>query len=204
MAHNHFSNLVNLINWPRSDTSPPLSLPLTLLFSALTDTALSTISSDCKVSSIKTQTYGWNILGGSIIYTLADYLENSRTPKDVILMPDIIYNYVYNLAYGVGFASPFLLPTYLGSCSIDCSSADFTALAGRYGLTYGLAGQNIGESKIRNFGLDAKQALGCMLQQKGSSKEAAQVDYLIDDLVDAGVQMIKLQKKLTYLSKLCN
>ena len=44
--------------------------------------------------------------------------------------------------------------------------------------------------------LDAKQALSCLLQQKGDSKEAAQVEYLIDDLVEAGVQRIRLQKKL--------
>ena len=131
--------------------------------------------------------------------TLADYIGNGRTPLDVITMPDVIYSYGYNLGYGVGFASPFLLPTYLGSCSIDCSSTDFTGLAQRYGITNGLAGQYIGESKICNFGLDAKQALGCLLQQKGDNKEAAQVDYLIDDLVEAGVQRIKLQKKLGYV-----
>ena len=47
--------------------------------------------------------------------------------------------------------------------------------------------------------MDAKQALGCLLQNKGGNKEAAQVDYLIDDLVEAGVQRIKLQKKLGYV-----
>ena len=103
------------------------------------------------------------MLGGGKLDTLADFIGNSRTPLDVITMPDVIYSYGYNLGYGAGFAGPFLLPTYLGSCSIDCSSADFTNLARRYGLTYGIAGQYIGKSKICNFGLDAKQALGCLL-----------------------------------------
>ena len=131
--------------------------------------------------------------------TLADYIGEGRTPLDVITMPDVIYSYGYNLGYGIGFASPFLLPTYLGSCSQDCSSADFTSLAGRYSLTNGLAGQYVGESKICNFGLDAKQAIQCLLQHKGDNKVAAQVDYLIDDLVEAGVQRIRLQKTLGYV-----
>ena len=114
----------------------------------------------------------------------------------MLTSPDVIYSYGYNMGYGLGFAGPFLLPTYLGTCSYDCSSADFTSLAQNYGFINGVAGQFIGESKIHNFGLDAKEALGCLIQQKGGSKEAAQVDYLIDDLVDAGVQVINLERKL--------
>ena len=160
------------------------------------DPILLSISNSCEESSFKAQTFGWSLLGGGSLDTLADYLGNGRTPLDVITMPDVIYSYGYNLGYGVGFGAPFLLPTYLGSCSFDCSSADFTILAQKYSLTYGLGGQFIGESKICNFGLDAKQALSCLIQQKGDSKEAAQVEYLIDDLVEAGVQRIRLQKKL--------
>ena len=59
----------------------------------------------------------------------------------------------------MGFGGPYLLPTYIGDCSFDCSSADFSAVVYKYGLRYGVAGQNIGSSKLQNFGLDAKLAL---------------------------------------------
>ena len=128
---------------------------------------------------------------------MGDFIGNERTPLDVFTMPDVIYSYIYNLGYSFGFAFTFFLPTYVGECVFDCSSADFNTLAQKYSLNYGLGGQFIGESKLCNFGLDAKQALSCLLQQKGNSKEASQVEYLIDDLVEAGVQRIRLQKKLS-------
>ena len=164
--------------------------------SDLVDPTLSSLSVSCEESYLKSQSYGWALIGGGSADTLADYLGEGRTLLSVLTMPDVIYSYGYNMGYALGFAGPFLLPTYLGSCNTDCSSADFTSLAHKYGFTQGLQGQYIGESKIHNFGLDAKEALGCLIQQKGESKEAAQVDYLIDDLVDAGVQVIKLEKKL--------
>jgi len=162
----------------------------------LVDPTLSSLSLSCEESSLKSQSYGWALIGGGTADTLADYIGNSRTLLSVLTMPDVIYSYGYNMGYGLGFAGPFLLPTYLGSCDTDCSSTDFTSLAQRYGFTQGLQGQYIGESKIHNFGLDAKEALGCLIQQKGDSKEAARVDYLIDDMVDAGVQVVRLEKRL--------
>ena len=162
----------------------------------LVDPYLSSLFHRCEESSLLSQSYGWSLIGGGTADTLADYLGNSRTLLSVLTMPDVIYSYGYNMGYGLGFAGPFLLPTYLGSCDTDCSSTDFTSLAQRYGFIQGLQGQYIGESKVTNFGLDAKEALGCLIQQKGNSKEAAQVDYLIDDLVEAGVQVIRLEKKL--------
>ena len=162
----------------------------------LVDPTLSSLSVSCEESSLKSQSYGWALIGGGTADTLSDYIGSMRNLFDVLTMPDVIYSYGYNMGYALGFAGPFLLPTYLGSCDTDCSSTDFTSLAQRYGFIQGLQGQYIGESKIYNFGLDAKEALGCLLQQKGDNKEAAQVDYLIDDMVDAGVQVIRLEKKL--------
>merc|ERR1719244_157787 len=169
------------------------------LLSAITglvDPTLFSLSVSCEESSLLSQSYGWALIGGGTADTLADYIGNMRNLFDVLSMPDVIYSYLYNMGYGLGFAGPFLLPTYLGSCDTDCSSTDFTSLAQRYGFTQGLQGQYIGESKIHNFGLDAKEALGCLIQQKGDSKEAARVDYLIDDMVDAGVQVVRLEKRL--------
>ena len=44
------------------------------------------------------------------------------------------YAFGYNNGYGIGFGAPYLLPTYIGSCSQDCSSRDFVAELTRYGI----------------------------------------------------------------------
>ena len=131
--------------------------------------------------------------------TLSDYYGNSRSPSDIVTSPDVGVSYVYNLGYGFGFAAPFLLPTYNPSCSFSCSSSDFLSLAQKYGLSYGLTGQEVGDTKICSFGLDAKQELSCLLQNTRDSKEAAMVESLIDDMVEAGVQRNRLKKKLSHV-----
>merc|ERR1740128_1106699 len=50
----------------------------------LIDPALSSITNSCEESSFKTQTYGWALIGGGSLDTLADYIGNGRTPLDVI------------------------------------------------------------------------------------------------------------------------
>ena len=158
---------------------------------------MSSLSNNCEESRLLTQTYGWSLIGGGSLDTMADFIGNSRTPLDVITMPDVIYSYGYNLGYGLGFAGPFLLPTYVGSCSFTCSSQDFLAVVQKYGLTYGVGrAGHLGESKLHNFGSDAKEAISCLLGEKGSSKEAAQVDFAIDDLVEAGQQIVRLQRRI--------
>ena len=76
-----------------------------------------------------------------------------------LINQNLIFPYGYFAGYGLGFAGPYLLPTYIGSCSFDCSAADFSAVVDKYGFRQGAAGLNIGESKLSIFGLDAKQAL---------------------------------------------
>lgn len=164
----------------------------------LIDPAIDSIVSSCEESSHQTMSYGAALIAGGVGDSLADYYGNSRSPGDVLTMADVQYSYGYNLGYGIGFGAPFLLPTYVPSCSVSCSSSDFLSLARQYGLSYGLTGQEVGESKICNFGLDAKQALSCLLQNKGDSKEAAKVDFLIDDMVEAGKQRNRLKKKVAY------
>jgi hypothetical protein len=167
-----------------------------LLFSGLIDPAVDSVVSSCEQSSLKTRSYGVALVGGGVGDTLSDYYGNNRSPGDILTMPDVQYSYGFNLGYGVGFGAPFLLPTYVPSCSLSCSSADFVSLARKYGLSYGLTGQDVGESKIFNFGLDAKQVLSCLLQNKADSREAEKVEFLIDDMVEAGVQRNRLHKRL--------
>ena len=132
-------------------------------------------------------------------------------------MPDVLYGYIYNLGYGVGFGGPYLLPTYVGDCDFSCSSNDFLNVVASYSLTEGLAGQHIGEAKLANFGVDAKLALGCIVNAAGDSKAALevkknnklkessltlfswQVENAIDNLVEAGVQRLRLSKQLNYV-----
>ena len=80
----------------------------------------------------------------------------------------------------------------------------------------GLAGQHIGEAKLFNFGVDAKRAVGCVLGSRGDSKEAQEVgpllllllllllrpqdDDAISNLVDAGIQRLRLSRRLKYVS----
>ena len=160
----------------------------------LIDPAIEAVVSDCEESSLQTRSFGAALIGGGVGDTLADYYGNSRSPEDILTMPDVQYSYGYNLGYGVGFAAPFLLPTYVPSCSVDCSSSDFLQVARKYGLSYGLTGKYLGEAEICSFGIDAKQSLNCLLTNAGDSKEAARVEYLIDDMVEAALQRGKLQK----------
>jgi len=46
--------------------------------------------------------------------------------------------------------------------------------------------------QIYNFGADARQSIHCLLQHTGGYSDAAEVGYLIDDLLEAGVQYINL------------
>merc|ERR1712051_1037639 len=138
------------------------------------DPVIASIKSECVSDRLQTQTYGWALLGGGTL----------------------VFPYGYSAGYGIGFAAPFLLPSYLDSCEFDCSAADFSAVIYQYGLQYGVQGQHIGESKLDNFGRDAKQALSCLIQRAGDSAEAARIEYDIEDMVEAGKQILALQAKL--------
>merc|ERR1712241_1490343 len=158
------------------------------------DQLISDLRSDCQRSRLQTQTYGWGILSGGALDIAAEQTGNA--PDAVLTMPDVTFSYGYYAAYAIGFAAPYLLPTYIGSCSYDCSSTDFNTIVNKYNLRNGISGQNIGASKIQSFAIDAKQALSCITQQSGDSKEAASVSYSIDDIVDAGLQILSLQNKI--------
>ena len=75
-----------------------------------------------------------------------------------IIENNLVYPYGYYAAYGIGFGAPFLLPTYIGSCSFDCNSRDFSAVVYKYGLRNGIDGHYLA-SRLQNFGRDAKLAL---------------------------------------------
>merc|ERR1712038_1572480 len=158
------------------------------------DQVISGLRSDCERSRLQTQTYGWAIIAGGALDIAAEQIGKDVT--DVLTMPDVTYSYGYYAAYAMGFAGPFLLLSYIGDCSYDCSAADFNTVVNRYNLRNGISGQTIGASKIQSFGIDAKQALSCITQQSGDSKEAASVSYSIDDIVDAGLQIVSLQNKI--------
>ena len=62
-----------------------------------------------------------------------------------------------------------------------------------------------GESGVRSFGDEARLALACVVDQRAASKEAAQVGVpggegplqvgsLLEDLVEAGVQRLRLAR----------
>ena len=118
---------------------------------------ISTLQSDCERSRLQTQSYGWALISGGGLDIAAEQINRDIT--DVLTMPDVTYSYGYYAGYALGFAGPFLLPTYIGSCSYDCSSTDFNTVVNKYNFRNGISGQNIGSSKIESFGIDAKQAL---------------------------------------------
>jgi len=156
------------------------------------DPAVAAIKDDLTKSNLRAQSYGWALVAGGFGDSLADFVENARAPADVLTDPAVTYSYGYNIGYGFGFGGPFLLPTYLSDTNLDCSSQDFLGLVSKYGFSYGLKGK-IGEAKVCNFGIDAKQALHCVLQHTADYSDAAEIDYLIDDMVDAGVAVSRLR-----------
>jgi len=165
----------------------------------LVDPLAASLASECEKSRLKTYSYGAALIAGGTKDTVADYIGNNRMPTDPLTMPDVLYGYIYNLGYGVGFGGPYLLPTYVGDCDFSCSSSDFLSVVATYSLTEGLAGQHIGEAKLGNFGTDAKLALGCIVNAAGDSKEALEVENAIDNLVEAGIQRLRLGKRLNYV-----
>lgn len=165
----------------------------------LVDPLAASLASECEQSRLKTYSYGAALIAGGIKDTVADYIGNNRMPTDPLTMPDVMYGYIYNNGYGVGFGGPYLLPTYVGDCDFSCSSRDFLSVVASYSLTEGLAGQHIGEAKLNNFGTDAKLALGCIVNAAGDSKEAQEVENAIDNLVEAGIQRLRLSKRLNYV-----
>ncbi len=50
--------------------------------------------------------------------------------------------------------------------------------------------------KVTTFGVDVRQALFCLLQYSADYSEAAEVGYLVDDAVDAGLHYLKLKTLL--------
>jgi hypothetical protein len=156
------------------------------------DSAVFSIKKDLDESNIRKQSYGWALVAGGLGDSLSDYVDNSRSPSDILTMPDVIYSYGYNIGYGLGFGGPFLLPTYLADTQFDCSSLDFLSVVSDYQYSLGVP-QGIGATELENFGYDAKQRLHCVLQHSGDYAEAAKVGYLIDDLVDAGHAVVNLR-----------
>lgn len=157
------------------------------------DAAVSSISSDLADGNLKTQSFGWGLLAGGAKDILADFIGESRVLSDVITMPDVVYKYGYSVGYGFGFGGPFLLPTYLNDPNLDCSSSDFVGVVRRYGIQNGVSNGITTETRLKCFGMDAKVALHCLTQHAGDYKEAAEVEYLIDDLVEAGIQRLGLE-----------
>ena len=127
------------------------------LFAGSVDQLISGLRSDCQSFRLQTQTYGWGILSGGALDIAAEQI--GKDMDAVLTMPEVTYSYGYYAAYAIGFAGPYLLPTYIGSCSYDCSSTDFNTIVNKYNFRNGISGQNIGASKIQSFGIDAKQAL---------------------------------------------
>jgi hypothetical protein len=162
----------------------------------LIDPSVEATVASCKQSSLQKQSYGVALIGAGLGDTLTGYLEGNHSHTDVLSISKDHFKDVYNLGHGFGFGFHYLLPSFLPKCSLTCSSADFISLIKKYGLSRGLTGLEFRDSKIANFGLDAKQVLGCLFNRKGYNKEAARLEYLIDDLVEAGLQRNRLQEKL--------
>jgi len=179
-----------------SDAKSKMESQFLYLISAIAgkvDSAVESIKEDLTSSNLKTQSFGAALIAGGFKDSLADYIDNNRVPSDIITMPDVTYSYGYNIGYGFGFAGPFLLPSYLSDTNLDCSSNDFLRVVSEYGLAYGLSGNYKGEANICNWGIDAKVALHCVLQHSGDYAEAAEIGYLIDDAVSAGVAATRLK-----------
>merc|ERR1712018_95371 len=159
------------------------------------------LADDCQQNFIKTKTFGWSILGGGLLDTASDFFGNMRSAEDILTNADVGFSYVYNNAYGIGFGAPFLLPTYNPSCSYRCGVNDFLGVVTNYGLSNGVGGLVMGHghgpgdaAALQSFGDDAKIAISCVVDQKGDSKQAAEIAFLIDDLVTAGVERLRLAR----------
>ncbi|XP_023343370.1 uncharacterized protein LOC111712856 [Eurytemora carolleeae] len=109
----------------------------------------------------------------------------------MLTMPDVVYTYGFNLGYGFGFGGPYLLPTYLADTAFTCTPVKFLNVLNKYGFSSGLNSQ-VKIDQIQNFGVDCKQALHCLLQHSGGYSEAAEVEYLLEDLQEAAAQYIAL------------
>jgi len=158
------------------------------------DPAIASIKADQDASNVRAQSYGLAMVAGGFKDSAADFIGNNRLPQDILTMPDVVYSYGYNIGYGFGFGGPFLLPTYLTDTRYGCSRRDFLGVVSRYGLGNGLNAHHTTETQLVHFGVDSKLAVHCLLKNSGDYAEAAEVGYLIDDMVEAGIQAIRLSQ----------
>ena len=66
--------------------------------------------------------------------------------------------------------------------------AEHLACCSHLTVQAGLGSARLGSAAWRSFGLDARTALSCLVQQSPSNQAAARVEFLIEDLVQAGLQ----------------
>ena len=75
------------------------------------------------------------------------------------------------------------------SCAVQCNTATPRLLfISHCCIQAGLGSARLGSAAWRGFGLDARTALSCLVQQSSSNQAAARVEFLIEDLVQAGLQ----------------
>jgi len=157
------------------------------------DAGIAEVREDLSGNNLRSQSYGWALVAGGLGDTAADYVANTRMPQDILTMPDVVYSYGYNIGYGIGFGGPFLLPTYLADTKFGCSSLDFLSVLSKYGLRNGITYSHISKHQLVSFGLESRESVHCLLKHSGDYAAAAEVGYLLDDLVEAGTQVLNLR-----------
>lgn len=132
---------------------------------------------------------GWSIVVGSWLEIFSDILIFNRTKNHFGGMTTI-YNYGVKGFYGVGFGFPLLLG--LPESDLDCNEEDFYLLTSKYRLANGLKDLMASgipvpaiQSVISEFEIIIRAQLGCILEFDGEIPEAADVTFILDDLITA-------------------
>ena len=168
--------------------------------------AKTAIEDKIAITNLKKTTQGWAIIVGSWKDVLSNWMDRDSA-EDQASEPGFDANetlslYGYLFSYGIGFGGPLLLGQ--DSDDLDCDSNTFVKLLRKYELSDGIKSHNYSHgdggdfeleeeetripdlmSRVNEFDLISHAQLNCILEKTEEHKEAAEVEYALDELVAA-------------------
>ena len=184
-----------LLRPKRQTTSDPkthLDAQVAYILAALPfqiDLAEETIEKKVKFLVFKKLTWGWAVVVGALFDFYSSFVLNNRTLGN---FGDVStwWGYGQTGFYGIGFGFPYILG--LPEDNLPCHSSDFQETLEQYKLTNGLDdlfATSLPISAIRTivgeFDSWVRIKIACITDSEGDYVEAAEVSFLLDELIGA-------------------
>ena len=192
---NSGKNSCSILRPKRQLTSDPkshLDSQITYLLSALPyqiDLAEEKIEKKVKFLVFKKLTWGWAVVVGALFEFYSDFVLMNRTMGNFGNI-GTWWGYGQIGFYGIGFGFPYIIG--LPQDNLPCHSSNFMETLKQYGLINGLNelfASNLPISAIKTlvaeFDSWARIKIACITGSESDYIEAAEVSYLLDELIAA-------------------